>query len=301
MSGPAPDDALVSGPAPDDAVRDAQAPRTRIAHLSDVHFGRIGNPSIVGALVDEVNGSNVDLVVVSGDLTQRARTAQFQAARQMLKAFAPPLVVVPGNHDVPAWWHDPARRVLRPNRKYGRLIGQHFASQQVIAPEHGPAVRAFGLDSAHGLTIKGGRIRSSELLAMRGFFGAAAQSTFRLAVVHHHLTRLVALGDHDVARGARKALGAMGAAGVDLLLCGHLHASHVGHVEVTHPGGQRRLVIASAGTATSNRSREQGGHDVNFYNWIDVEPARFTIRERRFEPAAGRFVAERATPFGRGA
>ena len=271
---------------------------TRIAHLSDVHFGRIGNPSVVGALVDEVNGAAVDLVVVSGDLTQRARTAQFQAARQMLKAFQPPLVVVPGNHDVPAWWHNPARRVLRPSRKYRQLIGRYFAHQQVVVPDGRPAVRAFGLDSAHGLTIKGGRIRKSELEAMRGFFGSAAPDDFRVAVLHHHLTRLVALGDHDVAHGAKRALGAMASAGVDLVLCGHLHTSHVAHLEATHPG-RRRLVIASAGTATSDRSREAGGHEVNFYNWIEVEPTRFTVRERRFEPATGGFVPERATTFDR--
>ena len=280
-----------------------RAATTRIAHLSDVHFGRIGNPAIVGALVDEVNGAGVDLVVVSGDLTQRARTSQFREARQMLKAFRPPLVVVPGNHDVPAWWHDPARRVLRPNRKYRRLIGAHFASQQAVTPADRPAVWAFGIDSAHGLTIKGGRVRRRELEAMQRFFGAADAGgpAFRVAVVHHHLTRLVALGEHDVVRGAKRALRAMAAADVDLVLCGHLHASHVAHVETAHPDGPHRLVVASAGTATSNRSREAGGHEVNFYNWIDVGPARFTVRERRFEPAAGRFVAERDTAFDRDA
>ena len=272
---------------------------TRIAHLSDVHFGRIGDPAIVGALVREVNGAGVDLVVVSGDLTQRARKDQFRAARAMLEAFGPPLVVVPGNHDVPAWWHDPARRVLRPNRKYSQLIGRHFVAQQVVVPEGRPAIRAFGLDSAHGLTIKGGRIRKRELVAMGGFFGSGAPADFRVAVVHHHLTRLVALGKHDVARGATRALGAMAQAQVDLVLCGHLHASHVAHVETAQPGGHHRLVIASAGTATSNRSREADGHDVNFYNWIDVEPARFTIRERRYEAPRGQFVSERDTSFTR--
>ncbi|MGA0256011.1 MAG: metallophosphoesterase [Rhodothermales bacterium] len=64
---------------------------TRIAHISDIHFGRIAHPGIVDSLVDDINAAGVDLVVVSGDLTQRAFGHQFRAARRMLKALdAPP-------------------------------------------------------------------------------------------------------------------------------------------------------------------------------------------------------------------
>ena len=86
-------------------------PATRIAHLSDVHFGKISHPAIVGSLVRRSERGGVDLVAVSGDLTQRARRREFPEAKGMLDPFDPPVIVVPGNHDVRAWWHNPFDRV----------------------------------------------------------------------------------------------------------------------------------------------------------------------------------------------
>ncbi|HLT47231.1 MAG TPA: metallophosphoesterase [Rubricoccaceae bacterium] len=269
----------------------------RIAHLSDVHFGRIADLRIVDALVGEVNAAGMDLVVVSGDLTQRARTHQFTAAKAMLDAFSAPVLVVPGNHDVRAWWHNPFERVFYPMSRYRRFI-----SDDVTPAFARPGLAAFGLNSAHGRTIKGGKVRAHDLDAMRAFFEAQPAGTFRVLVVHHHLRRLEALGAHDVAQNAHRALEAAGAVGVDLILCGHLHTSHVAHVEVVPPSEANpdghRIVIASAGTATSSRGRGPD-RQVNFYNWITVEAGRFVVEERRYDPAAGRFAKEREAAFVR--
>ncbi len=272
----------------------------RIAHLSDVHFGRIAHPLVVDVLVEEVNagvdGHAFDLVVVSGDLTQRARTDEFEAAREMLDRFRAPVLVVPGNHDVPAWWHDPFERVFRSARRFRRFI-----TDDLTPTFTADSLAVFGLNSAHGMTIKGGKIREAHLAAMERFFAGQPAEAFRVLVLHHHLRRLEEIGDHDVAQGARRALEAAGRAGVDLVLCGHLHVSHVAHAEVVPPGeadpGGHRIVIASAGTATSDRGR---GHDptANQYNWITARPGRgFWVEERRFDPTAGRFETARETPF----
>src|SRR5690606_13371248 len=101
-------------------------PVRKLAHVSDIHFGRIAHPGIVDALVEEVNACGVDLVVVSGDLTQRARTMQFQAAAAMLEAFNPPTLVVPGNHDVYAWWY-PVSRWFNPLHRYKQHITADLA------------------------------------------------------------------------------------------------------------------------------------------------------------------------------
>ncbi len=270
-----------------------------IAHLSDIHFGRIADPRVVDALVAEVNAHSFGLVVVSGDLTQRATTAQFTAARAMLDRFATPVIVVPGNHDVRAWWHNPAERVFRSTLRFRRLITPD-RTPSFVSPAGD--VAAFGFNSAHGMTIKGGRIRSDDLAAMEAFFEAQPSGAFRVLVLHHHLLRLEDLGDHDVSRGAERALAAVRRAGVDLVLCGHLHRSHVATVEIAPPSaadpGGHRLVIASAGTATSSRGR---GDDraVNLYNWIAVGPDRFSVTERRFDPDAGDFDAFRTADFAR--
>ncbi len=273
-------------------------PRTlTLAHLSDVHFGRISHPRIVQTLIDEVNGADIDLVVVSGDLTQRARKRQFVEARAMLDAFEPPVIVVPGNHDVRAWWHNPFDRLWRSSRRFRTYVSDDVTPQFAT-----DGLAAFGLNSAHGWTIKGGRIRPEHVEEMEAFFARQPPDAFRVLTLHHHLLLLEGLDNVDVSRDARLALDAARRVRVDLVLCGHLHTSHVAPVELTEPTagdpGGHCVVIASAGTATSSRGRGPDA-DVNFYNWIRVEETTFTVEERRFDPASETFRPERETTFER--
>ena len=264
---------------------------TRIAHLSDVHFGRIAYPEIVAALVDDVNALEVDLVVLSGDLTQRARPRQFKDALAMLEGFKASVLVVPGNHDVNAWWHRPLTRVFRPLRRYQRYVEKNLAPTF----EH-EDVAVLGINSAYGVTIKGGWIRSQARARIVEYFAEQGAGAFKILVVHHHLKRLAALGQHDVSRRAQQTLEAVAEARVDLVLCGHLHVSHVQPVMVGP--GEHQLVIAAAGTATSNRWRAP--HlGINAYNLIAIAPAGFTVEERRYDPEAQAFAPARETSFAR--
>ena len=90
-----------------------------IAHISDLHFGR-HDPSMVDGLVHSLDQNRPDLVAVSGDLTQRARHTEFTAARHFLDRIGRPIVVVPGNHDVPLYAVH--RRFLQPYKKFNRHI-----------------------------------------------------------------------------------------------------------------------------------------------------------------------------------
>lgn len=262
----------------------------RIAHLSDIHFGRISVPQIVEDLVAEINAGEIDLVAVSGDLTQRARRGEFRKAVDMLDAFTPPTIVVPGNHDVYPWWR-PLFRLSRPLGRYRRYI-----TDDLTPTYTGDGLAVLGINSAHGQTVKGGRIGTSDRAAIEAFFTEQPLEAFRVLVVHHHLTQIQALGPHDVAHQAKKALEVASRVGVDLVLCGHLHVSHIEPIELSpdrHP-----LVIASAGTATSNRGRASN-RQVNFYNIIDVTAEGFTIHERRYDREGGGFSAHRTTHFKR--
>jgi 3',5'-cyclic AMP phosphodiesterase CpdA len=265
-------------------------PVRKIAHLSDIHFGRIAHPRIVGALVEEVNGRGVDLVVVSGDLTQRARTTQFQEAAAMLAAFSAPTLVVPGNHDVYAWWY-PVSRWYRPLSRYRRLISADLAPTFQM-----DGLAVLGINSAHGRTVKGGKIGLRARHRIETFFRDRPEGTFKVLVVHHHLRSIQALGPHDIARNAEQALETAIASKVDLILCGHLHVSHVEPVEVVP--ARHRLVIATAGTATSNRGRGTSPQS-NFYNFIEITPGHFSIEERLFDPATGAFSERGRVKFGR--
>jgi 3',5'-cyclic AMP phosphodiesterase CpdA len=262
----------------------------RIAHISDIHFGRIAHEDIVDALVSEIRDAGVDLVAVSGDLTQRARIREFEAARSMLSRLESTQIVVPGNHDVFAWWF-PMSRLRDPLRRY-----KDFVTPDLLPTHEAPGIAVLGLNSAHGRTVKGGYIRREQREYLHEFFSGQTDRTFRVIVVHHHLTKIQALGPHDVARKARATLNLVADHNVDLVLCGHLHISHIEPVEIVP--GDHRMVVASAGTATSSRGRKSN-RDCNFYNVIEVNDASFSIEERRFNPDSLAYERECVTTFDR--
>ena len=262
----------------------------KIAHLSDIHFGRIAYPEIVEVLVAEVNAMAVDLVIVSGDLTQRARPRQFEEAVAMLDAFTAPVLVVPGNHDVHAWWHRPFLRLFRPLRRY-----RQYVTEDLSPSVECETLAVLGVNSAHGWTIKGGFIRAETRARIGAFFVSQRADAFKVLVVHHPLMRIDALGKRDIARRARPTLHAAAHAGVDLILCGHWHLSHVEPVEPV-PG--RRLVMAYAGTATCNRWRAPQ-HGANYYNVIEVTDGGFTVEERLYDIRARAYKTARRTSFER--
>jgi 3',5'-cyclic AMP phosphodiesterase CpdA len=252
---------------------------TRITHISDIHFGRIAHPGIVDALVADINAAGVDLVVVSGDLTQRAFGHQFRAARRMLDAFDAPTLVVPGNHDVFPWWRV-FSRLFDPLRRFKRLITDDLAPHWTNGD-----VAVQGVNSAFGWTIQGGRITEKELDQIRHGFDRAPGEALKILVVHHHLAELIELGEHDIARGAEKAFATAQEAGVQLILCGHLHIAHIAPVG-KHPGDG--IVVATAGTSTSNRGRGSN-KAVNHFNLITVEDADIRIQERVYRSSEDRF------------
>ena len=148
-----------------------------IVHLSDLHFGRL-DQRLVGPLLDAVNGASPDLVAVSGDFTQRARQRQFVEARTFLQAVSSPLLVVPGNHDVPLF--DVARRFLSPLGRYRRYIATDlepvFRDDEIIA---------IGLNSARSLTFGRGRLNLAQIRRATARLGGAAAGLIKIVVTHH--------------------------------------------------------------------------------------------------------------------
>ncbi|SHK48086.1 metallophosphoesterase family protein [Rhodothermus profundi] len=261
-----------------------------LVHLSDLHFGRLASDAVVEDLLRAVHRQRPDLVVISGDLTQRARRSQFRAARAFLEALPSPVLVVPGNHDVYPWWY-PLSRLVRPLARYRRYISATLRPSFVCSE-----AAVLGLNTAHGATVKGGRLAAEDLVYMQTFFASAPPSAVRILVVHHHLVPLQAVETYDIARGARKALQVAAQVGVEFILCGHLHVAHVEPV-VVYPDGHR-LVVVSAGTATSSRGR--GPHrDKNFYNVMRLARGSVLITEHCYDPSTRRFITFRSHQFTR--
>src|SRR5919112_1437785 len=157
----------------------------RLVHLSDLHFGA-HDPAIVAAVEREVDSARADLVVVSGDFTQRARTEQFQEACRFLERLRESgheVLGVPGNHDVPLY--DVLRRFLSPLTRYKRFVDDE------LCPFHQlDSAAVLGINTARSLTIKDGRINAEQVRQIRDTFGRTPDDMPRILVTHHPLFAL---------------------------------------------------------------------------------------------------------------
>jgi 3',5'-cyclic AMP phosphodiesterase CpdA len=248
----------------------------RIAHLSDLHFGA-ADPALVEAAVRAVNDAEPHLVVVSGDLTQRARSSQFRDARAFLDRLARPQIVVPGNHDVPLW--NVIARGWTPLVKYRRIVGED------LTPFYADAeIAVLGLNTARSFTIKDGRLNREQLAAARTHFARAAPEAVKIVVTHHPFDQPEAERSGDIIGRAQLAIAAFTTLGVDLILSGHLHVTRTGPSTTRYPGSGALLV--QAGTATSIRRRGE----VNSFNLIEIEYGSALIRRLDWDARRGRFV-----------
>jgi 3',5'-cyclic AMP phosphodiesterase CpdA len=254
-----------------------------IAHLSDLHFGA-HDPVIVEALIATLTQVAPDVVVVSGDLTQRARPAQFRAANaflQRIEARSCPVVLVPGNHDIPLY--DVARRFLSPLRRWRR----HVANGRRECCFDGD-VAIVGLNTARSLTFKDGRLSLGQITGLTQSFARASPQAMRILVTHHPLVPLKGDARERPQSGvgrASLALTAIRAARVRILLAGHMHHAGVEHgpPDIARPSTDPRILVVQAGTATSWRRRGA----PNSFNLLHIDPAGALAVERmEFDGAA---------------
>lgn len=241
---------------------------TRIVHLSDLHFGA-HDEQLVEAVDWHVDKLKPDLVVISGDFTQRARTDQFRQACEFLEGMRErghEVLGVPGNHDVPLY--DVLRRFLSPLARYRRFIDETLCPFIEL-----PGVAVLGINTARSLTFKDGRINADQVEFIREIFSRTKSDTVRIVVTHHPLFALEVAGEVERAIGRHEmALDAIEESGVDMLLAGHAHhaSSQDAGDLVTRAGG---VLVVQAGTATSRRVREQ----EQSFNTIDIATGSVTI------------------------
>lgn len=260
-----------------------------IVHLSDLHFGTVDEAVRIG-LEAAVRQAAPDLVVVSGDLTQRARVHEFSQARRFLDALPAPTLVVPGNHDVPLY--DVFRRFLRPLTRYRRIISDDlepfFADAEIAVA---------GLNTARSSTFKNGRINEGQLARMAERFAALPPGTTRIVVVHHPFGHAATTDERDIVGRAALAVDAFSRSRIDLVLAGHLHSAHIGASSERYDIDGYAALLIQAGTATSTRRRGEANSfnviriarphvEVDCRTWKDNEGFVSTARER-FEFAAG--------------
>jgi 3',5'-cyclic AMP phosphodiesterase CpdA len=258
-----------------------------IAHLSDPHFGRI-EPATVQALILTVTEARPDVVVVSGDFTQRAKEREFQEARQFLRALPSPQIVVPGNHDVPLY--NVLARALNPLRNYQRYITKDldpFYSDDEIA--------IAGINTARSLTLKNGRINRQQVAQSCARLEACGENRTRVIVSHHPFDLPETHELHGLVGRAHMAMAGFARCRVDLVLSGHLHISHTSESAARYKIPGHSALVIHAGTATSTRGRGE----LNSFNIIHVDRSSVAVQCLTWDPERSSFFLSVTAQFQR--
>ncbi len=250
-----------------------------LLQVSDPHFGT-EQPTVVEALVRLAHRHRPQVLVMSGDITQRARTAQFRAAREFVERLGiAHRVVIPGNHDIPLF--NLPQRVLMPYGNHRRAFGEELEPVY----ESG-AWLVVGVNTTRAHRHKNGEVSPEQVERVAQRLRGAQPGQLRVVVVHQPAAVLRAQDEHDRLRGHDHAISAWARAGADMVMGGHIHLPYLLPLHELNGGLPRRLWSVQAGTAVSHRVREGVANSVNLVRW---DGARAVVERWDYVAAMGEF------------
>lgn len=226
-----------------------------LLQISDLHFGTEQAP-VMEALVALARQQGPDLVVLSGDITQRARPEQFQAARAFVDRLDAPVLAIPGNHDIPLinLW----ARLHHPYAQHTAAFGAN------LEPLHAtPELLVVGVNTTRAWRHKHGEVSSGQIERVARRLENAEASQLRIVVVHQPVAVTRAEDLNNLLRGHEPALRRWAAAGADIVMGGHIHLPYVKPLH----GLARPMWAVQAGTAVSSRVRSGLPNSVNLLRW----------------------------------
>lgn len=249
-----------------------------LVHLSDLHFGRV-DQQLIDPLINSIREINPQVVAVSGDLTQRARSHEFRAARAFLDSLPQPQIVVPGNHDVPL--HNVFTRFLQPLEKYRRYVTDNL--EPFFADDE---IAVVGVNTARSLVIKGGRINQDQVARIREKLCPFDDRVVKIVVTHHPFDLPEGHHQRDLVGRSRMAMTGLAECGADVFLAGHLHVSHTGHTAERYKIRGHSALVVQAGTASSTRGRGE----VNSFNVLRLDHPEISVGRYEWRSDLGSFT-----------
>jgi 3',5'-cyclic AMP phosphodiesterase CpdA len=272
---------------------------TTVFHCSDLHFGHPAVPEQYEAMEALIHDRRYDVVAISGDLSQRARSGEFQRARAFIKHAerVSRVICIPGNHDV-QWWKSP---LGLGDERAMLAIYRRYIDDDIEPVLRVPGATFAGLNTSHGVVRQAltwrvrdisiiGVIRRSQLERLRDVFSRSPAGDARVVVMHHNPVKGELSQRHGL-KDTKRALGAFADMEVDLVLCGHDHQDAIHYIEHT----KRGTVISTAGTI-SNRMR--GGRPSSV-NSISITSEKIEVSTLVWNAASGGFVSGPVKCFAR--
>jgi 3',5'-cyclic AMP phosphodiesterase CpdA len=237
---------------------------TVLLHISDTHFGT-EQPPVLEALVTLSLQQRPDVVILSGDITQRARPEQFHDARAFTSRLGAPVLAIPGNHDIALF--DVMARLFNPYARYSAAFGADlepvYSSKDLLV---------VCVNTTRRYRHIHGEVFDLQIDRVSALLGSARAEQLRVVVVHQPIAVLHAEDVPNLLRGHRRALQRWAAAGADLVLGGHIHLPYAMLV----PDIERPIWVVQAGTAVSQRVRPGVPNSVNVIRWKQGEMLRNT-------------------------
>jgi 3',5'-cyclic AMP phosphodiesterase CpdA len=228
-----------------------------------------------------------DLIVLSGDITQRARAHQFAAAAEFVRRLPTSrTLVIPGNHDIPLF--DLFTRFTDPYRGYKKAFG---ADMEPMFSTDDCLVLSVNATRRHRHTD--GEISDEQRERVSRELRKATRLQLRVVVLHQPVAVPRAAEVHNVAHGSAEAVRAWCEAGADVILAGHIHLPFVLPLHELVSSLPRPLWAVNAGTAVSSRTRRDAGNSVNVLRTSRVEPRACVVEHWTFSHPGAAF--ERAT------
>lgn len=241
----------------------------KIVQISDPHFGTV-RPELVDPLVDTVNGLKPDLVILSGDLTQRATATEYAAARAMMDRFTAPVLTVPGNHDTPLF--NVFTRFFNPWGRY-----RHWVGEEMIPVFRDEKMLVVGVNTVNRFAWRSGKLSADVLAKMCAALDSGRDDMMKLVVVHHPLAQQPKDGRLRT-RGGKAAVKALCEHGADLVLSGHMHMWRVQRFQERE--NRYSALQVQVGTCLSNRLRGE----PNDFAVLDFKDGESVTIERYIAP-----------------
>jgi len=258
----------------------------KIIHISDLHFGT-ENSEVVNHLIGDINDINPNVVVVSGDLTQRAKTKEFIKVKSFLKNLECHTVVIPGNHDIPLYniWD----RIVNPFKKFNKYF---YEADRYYSDDK---LEIMGLNSVRNLRWKSGKLSTVQLKIGAEEFRKSDKNLVRILVIHHNLFHVSSKRDAVKIFRTKLLQSWLMKNNIDLILFGHDHKSMVQPI-LFDDDNTIDFILLQAGTSTSNRTRQC----PNSFNIVEISNYDCNIKvmeyqEDKFELVSNQHFAKESS------